>query len=110
MTDPGDDTVESLVVMRAGRHAGGRVATASSFRCVFPDGPASSTVSVTATDSDGAPGSDSQAVTVRNVAPTATLDPDNDRTVNEGPAQHAYAFSVTDPGHDTVVRSVVIVR
>ena len=75
---------------------------ASEFKCVFPDGPASSTVSVTVTDSDGAPGSDTQAVTVRNVPPTATLDPANDRTVDEGPAQHTYAFTITDPGQDTV--------
>ena len=70
---------------------------------MFPDGPASSTVSVRATDSDGDTGpAGTQDVTVRNVPPTATLSPGNPRTVDEGPAQHTYTFSVSDPGQDTV--------
>ncbi len=105
--DPGEDTITSLTTSCGG--GGTKVAgsdTASSFGCVFPDGPASSTLSVTATDSDGASGDDTQAVTVRNVAPTATLDPGNDRTVDEGAAQHTYAFSISDPGQDTVTAVV----
>ena len=52
-----------------------RTPTASgSFKCMFPDGPASSTVTAAATDSDTDGGAtDSQTVTVANVAPTVTL-------------------------------------
>ncbi|MDQ3128005.1 MAG: PKD domain-containing protein, partial [Chloroflexota bacterium] len=44
--------------------------TGSSFKCRFPDGPASPNVSVSANDGDGGVGSDSHAVTVSNVPPT----------------------------------------
>ncbi len=44
-----------------------------SFECRFPDGPANSTVSVSANDGDGT-GSDSIIVNVANVAPTANDD------------------------------------
>ena len=44
--------------------------TSSSFKCRFPDGPASPTVSVSANDGDGGVGSDNHAVTVNNVPPT----------------------------------------
>ena len=47
---------------------------AGSFVCSFPDGPASSTVSVTVSDSDGASDSDSITVAIANVAPDR--DPD----------------------------------
>ena len=112
MTDPGDDTVGSVVVSCG---SGGTLVagsqTASSLRCVFPDGPASSTVSVRATDSDGDAGAaDTQAVTVRNVAPTATLDPGNVLTVGEGSAQRTFSFSVSDPGDDTGVVGGGVVR
>jgi uncharacterized repeat protein (TIGR01451 family) len=103
VSDPGEDTIGAPATSCG--TAGTKVAgsdTATSFACVFPDGPASSTVSVSATDSDGATGSDGQAVTVRNVPPTATLSAANDRTVDEGPAQHTYAFTISDPGQDTI--------
>ena len=46
---------------------------AGSFDCTFPDGPATSTVSVTVSDSDGAADSDTLDVTVNNVKPSIVL-------------------------------------
>ncbi|HKF91159.1 MAG TPA: PKD domain-containing protein, partial [Acidimicrobiia bacterium] len=71
---------------------------AGSFDCSFPDGPNSSTVSVTISDGDGGSDSDSISVTINNVAPTVTLSGDDH--VNEG-TMHTYSFTVTDPGQDT---------
>jgi hypothetical protein len=75
---------------------------AGSFDCLFPDGPASSVVSASATDSDGDTGAaDTQTVTVHNVAPIVTLSLANTLSVNEG-TTHTYTFSISDPGADTV--------
>ena len=51
-----------------------------SFQCFFADGPASTNVTATVTDSDGASDTDNQfvVVTVTNVAPTVTLSAGND--------------------------------
>ena len=75
---------------------------AGSFECFFADGPATTNVTATVTDSDGASDTDNQVVivTVANVAPTVTLT--GDATVNEG-SQHTYSFTTTDPGADTFV-------
>ena len=60
-------------------------ADGGSFRCVFRDGPATSTVSVRVTDDNGGVSAISQqTVTVRNVAPRATLNGANGLTVDEG--------------------------
>src|SRR5207249_86887 len=70
-----------------------------SFDCTFPDGPASSTVSVQATDSDGDAGNtDSQLVSIANVAPKVTLG--GPAEVDEG-STHSYSFTVSDPGQDS---------
>ena len=90
ISDPGADTV-SAVTTSCGAN-GAKVVlsdtntgTAGSFKCVFADGPASSTVSASATDSDGDTGNvASQSVAVLNVAPTVTLDAGNDLSVSEG--------------------------
>jgi hypothetical protein len=103
VTDPGQDTVQSIDAScgDGGELVAGSV-TASSVRCTFPDGPASPTVSVRATDSDGDTGpADTQTVTVHNVAPTATFDAGNAVVVAAGPAGHAFTFTVVDPGRDT---------
>ena len=100
--DPGDDTFSVAASCgTAGTPVAGSV-TATSFKCVFPDGLTSSVVSVRATDSDGDSGPHHfRVVTVRNVAPTATLDPGNDLTVDAGPAPRTFSFTVSDPGDDT---------
>ena len=82
----------------------------ASFVCSFPDGPASSIVSVQVKDSDNAySNTDTQTVTVSNVAPTVTLSASNDLSVDEG-SQHTYSFTVTDPGVDTLQRCVSQLR
>jgi hypothetical protein len=80
VTDPGQDTF----VPKAGYPRCGGIdtemlaltltSTGGSFQCKFKDGPATRTVEVQVTDSDGADSNvASQAVTVSNVAPTATF-------------------------------------
>ena len=76
---------------------------AGSFRCVFADGPATSAVTVAATDSDGATGpADSREVTVDDVAPTVTLDAGNALSVQESRGGHLYRYELSDPGDDTI--------
>ena len=100
-SDPGTDTfmldAVELRCERDARRAGGfNTATgAGSFDCTFPDGPASSTVSVTVSDSDGAPDSDSITVTIANVAPTVVLTGDD--AANEG-STHTYTYTVDRSG------------
>jgi hypothetical protein len=105
-SDPGDDVV--TVTQDCGDHgelvadsfayAGG----SGSFDCRFPDGPATTDVSVKATDSDGATDTDNQTVTVTvaNVAPTVTLT--GAASADEG-STHTYTYTVSDPGDDTPV-------
>ena len=87
ISDPGVDTVTS-VATRCG--ANGTLSErfehehSGSFDCTFPDGPASSTVSAQATDSDGDAGNTAtQTVTVTNVAPTVRVHGD-DRSGERG--------------------------
>ncbi|HET6968349.1 MAG TPA: PxKF domain-containing protein [Ornithinibacter sp.] len=73
-------------------------ATGGTFSCTFPDGPASSAVSVSATD-DADTGSDTVDVAVANVAPIVTVSgPSN---VDEG-SPATFDHSVEDPGDDAL--------
>ena len=87
--------------LRCQRHAQSTRRTrtrAGSFDCTFPDGPASSTVSAQATDSDGDAGNTAtQTVTVNNVAPTVTLAAGTTCSVNEG-STHTYSYTITRSG------------
>jgi hypothetical protein len=65
---------------------------AGSFDCTYADGPSSHNPSVTVSDGDGGSDSDSLAVTVDNVAPTATFN--NTGPVNEG---SSFQLSLTGP-------------
>ena len=70
--------------------------SSGSFKCTFADGPASSTVSAQATDSDSAAGNTAtQTVTVANVAPTAALG--NNGPVDEGSAVNVSFSDQFDP-------------
>src|SRR4029079_17697016 len=84
---PGDAfTVVSTSCGANGSQVGSAITTPTggSFVCSFPDGPASSTVSVQVKDSANANSNiASQSVTVANVAPTVTLSGTNDLTVDE---------------------------
>ena len=67
---------------------------AGSFDCKWDDGPSSHSPSVTVSDGDGGSDGDSLAVTVNNVAPTATFG--NNGPVNEG---SSFTLSLTN-AHD----------
>jgi hypothetical protein len=74
--------------------------TASSFKCVFANGPVAtgSQVSVSANDGDGGSASASHAIAISNVAPTLTAA--SGQTSNEGDA-HAFSLgSFDDPGNE----------
>ena len=72
-----------------------------SFQCFFADGPATTNVTATVTDSDGASDTDNQVVTVRRQQRRPDGDPvgANDLSVNEG-TSHTYSFTTSDPGED----------
>jgi Galactose oxidase, central domain len=103
ISDPGDDTITS--VSTSCGTGGVKVAdsdannnTTGTFKCRFPDGPATPTVTAQATDSDGEAGNTAQrSVTVNNVAPTVTLT--GDAAADEGQTK-TYTYTVTDPGDD----------
>jgi hypothetical protein len=73
-TDPAGLNDPLTITIDCGTGSGGNYVagsdTGSSFKCLFPDGPASPTVQVSADDGDGGTDSDSHAVTVSNVDPT----------------------------------------
>src|SRR4051812_18292103 len=107
VTDPGVDTFSVAAGSPGcavnGVLVAGSVTTSAaggSFQCRFPDGPASSTVSIVVTDSDGAASSAATAiVAIANVAPAVTLT-SAPTAANEGEVK-TFAFSVSDPGVDT---------
>jgi hypothetical protein len=112
VTDPGNDPISAVSASCGANGTKSNESIAAnnasgSFDCTFPNGPASSTVSVSATDTETNPadqltGSASKTVIVANVAPTVTFSAANDTSVNEGAAEHTYSYSISDPGADTV--------
>ena len=72
-----------------------------SVTCQFPDGPASTSVTATVSDDDGASDNDYQnvTVTVDNVTPTVTAAAD--QTADEGVSSSIMLGSFTDPGDDS---------
>jgi Ca2+-binding RTX toxin-like protein len=89
--DPGTDTVTAVTVNcgSSGTQVGEATFTdtSGSFACQFTDGPATSVVSVSATDSDNDTGpTNSQTVTVDNLAPVASI---------SGPASAAIGQTLT---------------
>jgi hypothetical protein len=108
ITDPGNDTITSVSTSCGGN--GVKVAgsdtndnTSGSFKCIFPDGPASSTVTAQATDSDGAASNTAErGVTVNNVAPTVAFTAGSTTVDESGVTQHTYSYSITDPGNDII--------
>ena len=97
VSDPGDDPNPVIVESCGANGTYTDTAAVNSFECTFPDGPASSTVSVTADDGD-AVGSDELEVTVANVKPSISLT--GPATADEGETK-TYSFTVSDPGQDT---------
>src|SRR5437667_107951 len=106
INDPNGDTITGVTVSCGanGTQVGAATFTntSGSFQCNFPDGPASSTVSDSATESNGDMGvEDTQTVTVHHVVPTVRSSDLNDLSVNEG-TTHTYNFTISDPGVDTI--------
>ncbi len=103
ISDPGDDTIGSVDTSCGanGQKVEGSDANtdnSGSFRCVFRDGPNTSAVSASATDSDGAAGvPDTREIAITNVAPTVELI--GAVAATEGETK-TYTFTVTDPGDD----------
>ena len=69
-----------------------------SFTCDFPDGDASSDVSVQVSDGDTVSDADTITVTIENVDPIVTLT--GNSTVDEG-GSIAFTFTTSDPGDET---------
>ncbi|HET7219867.1 MAG TPA: kelch repeat-containing protein [Vicinamibacterales bacterium] len=99
VTDPGNDPTPTITESCGANGTRIDTATANHFQCTFPDGPASSTVTVTANDGDASNniGSASVTVTIANVAPTVVLT--GDAAADEGQTK-TYTYTVTDPGND----------
>ena len=73
VTDPGDDTL-TVVESCGANGVYAADAAVNSFMCTFPDGPATSTVKVTANDEDPGPASEAtRLVTIANVKPVVTF-------------------------------------
>jgi subtilisin family serine protease len=106
--DPGNDTITSVNTSCGANGikvtgSDTNTNTSGSFQCIFPDGPAASTVSAQATDSDGAPSNTAErGVTVNNVAPTVAFTVGPTTADESGVTQHTYSYSITDPGDDTI--------
>jgi len=116
VSDPGDDTfsVVSASCGTNGTFSNGvfdGVTGAGSFDCTFPDGPASSNVSVQVKDSDGAnSNTDSKIVTVANVAPSLSMlaISGNSGTACANGNDVKLSFTFTDPAgsNDTYTGSI----
>ncbi len=107
-TDPGDDAF-TVDTASCGANGTKLSDTSSTIVCSFPDGPATSNVSVSATDDDGAPGSDSKSVTINNVAPVLgnlQVTGANQTACLTGGNSVSISYNVSDPGDDTFTPSV----
>ena len=112
VTDPGVDgfTVDSgypdcdSAASNNGSYVAGSLALTAaggSFDCFFADGPATASVKMKVTDSDGASDTDLelvQIVQVANVAPSVTAAAN--QTASEGASKSFSLGSFTDPGPD----------
>jgi len=104
VSDPGDDPNPTITESCGANGTRTDTAAVNSFDCTFPDGDASSSVSVSADDGDTSNniGSDSLTVSIHNVAPTVSFSAGNATSVNEGATEHTYSYTISDPGNDTV--------
>lgn len=98
ISDPGNDT--QTPTTSCGANGTKSNEAAGTFDCTFPDGPASSDVTASSTDSDGAVGNtDTKTVSIADVAPTTTIT-SGATAANEGDTK-TYGFTIQDPGVDT---------
>jgi hypothetical protein len=99
VSDPGTDPNPTISEECGTYGSYANTLAANSFDCTFPDGPASSTVKVTADDHDPSNnvGLDYINVSIANVAPHVVLSGAN--SANEGQTK-TYTYIVSDPGND----------
>jgi uncharacterized repeat protein (TIGR02543 family) len=109
VSDPGDDTFSVVTPGYPNCGTGGTLvdgslettASGGTFKCHFPDGPATTHVAIKVEDSDGASDTDSEDVVVvgvTNVAPTVTAPAD--QAADEGQDKSFSLGSFSDPGPD----------
>jgi hypothetical protein len=108
VSDPGADgfTITSHACGSAGSVVAGSLSTTEAggqFRCLFPDGPAASTVAVSVRDDDGAAGTDTLDVNVVNAQPHVVAG--GDAELLEGAALDRLG-SFLDAGADTWTATV----
>jgi hypothetical protein len=101
-TDPGADTLTPTADCGTGGDLVGGSLDADSFKCIFDDGPATPTISITVDDGDGGTDSDTHGVTVNNVKPSVSFD-SAPAIANEGQTK-TYTYSYSDPAgaNDTI--------
>ena len=99
VSDPGNDPNPTITESCGANATYVNTVAANSFDCTFPDGPASTTVSVSANDGDPTnnTGSDSKVVAIANVAPTVVL---TGADYGERGSTKTYTYTVSDPGND----------
>lgn len=103
--DPGTDTISSWVINWGDGSANQTLAgTATSATHVYADGPASWTLTATATDEDGSY-SKTQAITVNDVAPTASVT--GNATVLVNTVYSLNLGALVDPGQDPLTSAVI---
>ena len=83
----------------SGQLQGTPTVAGGTFDCVFPDGPANTTVAVKVSDGTASSSEATRSVTVKNVAPSVVLSGDFS-DVDEGTTR-TYTYTVTDPGADS---------
>ena len=109
ISDPGQDTVQSVATncgASGTKSNASNTNTSGTFDCAFPDGDASSNVSVQPTDSDGEAGNTAmQPVTINNIAPSITIS--GNSSVDEGSTYTLNVGAIADPGQDTISDYVV---
>ncbi|MEJ5223874.1 MAG: PKD domain-containing protein [Anaerolineales bacterium] len=105
-SDPGADTISGWTINWGHGAPQNVTGNPSSVTHTYPDGPASYTITATATDEDGTYSANSQSVTVNNVAPTVTVT-NATVTVNEGQTA-VNSGTYADPGDDTVTLSASV--
>lgn len=105
-TDPGADTISGWSINWGHGSPQAVTGNPSSVTHTYSDGPASYTITATATDEDGTYSANSKSVTVNNVTPTVTVT-NATVTVNEGQTA-ANSGTYADPGDDTVTLSASV--
>jgi hypothetical protein len=101
VTDPGDDPNPEITEDCGANGTKTDTPAADDFKCTFPEGPASSTVWVSANDGDDV-GTDSKTVTVANVAPTLGLTASSHNVLTGGVNKVIFTANASDVPADPI--------